>query len=126
MLRFDLHTDCEIFALVPDRLGRRKCLWNPNFECLNSIRNISDCIFYVLACVLGTLAGIEPSWRGQPRDTVDNQRSCGVVIARETICSGSKPLDHQRRVLHLPTYRYLSEDRANDTHHLVSDFQVAR
>ena len=60
-LDIDLHTDCESYALVPDRLGHRKCLWNPDFECLNSIRNISDCIFYVLACVLGTLAGIEPS-----------------------------------------------------------------
>jgi hypothetical protein len=44
----------------------------------------------------------KPSWRGHSCVTGDNQRSCGVVIARNHSLGA---LDHQRQDLHSINYR---------------------
>jgi hypothetical protein len=68
--------------------------------------------FPVLACVLDCACRDKPSWRGHSCVTGDNQRSRGVVIARN--CSLGA-LDHQRRDLHSIKLSYLTEDRATST-----------
>jgi hypothetical protein len=54
----------------------------------------------------------KPSWRGHSCVTGDNQRSRGVVIARNRSLGA---LDHQRRDLHSIKLSYLTEDRAAST-----------
>jgi hypothetical protein len=51
----------------------------------------------------------KPSWRGHSCVTGDNQRSRGVVIARNR---SLRALDHQRRDLHSIKLSHLTEDRA--------------
>jgi hypothetical protein len=54
----------------------------------------------------------KPSWGGHSCVTGDNQRSRGVVIARNRSLGA---LDHQRRDLHSIKLSYLTEDRAAST-----------
>jgi hypothetical protein len=68
--------------------------------------------FPVLACVLDCACRDKPSWRGHSCVTGDNQRSRGVVIARNRSLGA---LDHQRRDLHSIKLSYLMEDRASST-----------
>jgi hypothetical protein len=68
--------------------------------------------FPVLACVLDCACRDKPSWRGYSCVTGDNQRSRGVVIARNHSLGA---LDHQRRDLHSIKLSYLTEDRAAST-----------
>jgi hypothetical protein len=68
--------------------------------------------FPVLACVLDCACRDKPSWRGHSCVTGDNQRSRGVVIARNRSLGA---LDHQRRDLHSIKLSYLTEDRATST-----------
>jgi hypothetical protein len=68
--------------------------------------------FSVLACVLDCACRDNPSWRGHSCVMGDNQRSRGVVIARNR---SLEALDHQRRDLHSIKLSYLTEDRASST-----------
>jgi hypothetical protein len=54
----------------------------------------------------------KPSWRGHSCGTRDNQRSHGVVIARNR---SLRALDHQRRDLHSIKLSYLTKDWAAST-----------
>jgi hypothetical protein len=65
--------------------------------------------FPVLACVLDCACRDKPSWQGHSCVMGDNQRSCGVVIARN---HSLRALDHQRRDLHSIKLSHLTEDRA--------------
>jgi hypothetical protein len=53
---------------------------------------------------------------------VDNQRGCGIVIAR--LRSSVRSLIHQRLDLHILTYLYLMEDREPTYQQVVSDFKL--
>jgi hypothetical protein len=54
----------------------------------------------------------KPSWQGHSCVMGDNQRSRGVVIARNRSLGA---LDHQRRDLNSIKLSYLTEDRATST-----------
>ena len=66
-------------------------------------------VLSVLACVLDCACRDKPSWRGHSCVMGDNQRSRGVVIARNRSLGA---LDHQRRDLHSIKLSHLTEDRA--------------
>jgi hypothetical protein len=76
--------------------------------------------FPVLACILDCACRDKPSWRGHSCVTGDNQRRCGVVIARNRSLGA---LDHQRRDLHSIKVSHLTEDRDAST---INWYQISR
>jgi hypothetical protein len=74
-----------------------------NFGCVS---------FLLLLVFLIALCRDKPLWQGHSCVTGDNQRSRGVVIARNRSLGA---LDHQRRDLHSIKLSYLTEDRAAST-----------
>jgi hypothetical protein len=83
---------------------------------VNHISTSLVVFFSILDCVLDCACGDKPSWRGQLMCAqIDNQQSCGVVIARvHLFCSDPS----SSTSISPPIDLHLSEDRDSTSHHV--------